>query len=39
MEKKEQTNGWVSEDRTAVWIGLAIGAIGILILCISRYFS
>jgi hypothetical protein len=36
MDKKQEVNGWVSDDRTAVWVGLAIGAIGFVILWIMR---
>ena len=35
MRKERDTNAWVSEDRTAVWIGLAVSAIGFVILWIT----
>jgi hypothetical protein len=36
MKKGMEADVWVSEDRTAVWVGLAIGAIGLLVLLATR---
>jgi hypothetical protein len=36
MKNEQETNVWVSKDRTAVWIGLAIGAIGLVVLWATR---
>jgi hypothetical protein len=36
MKKQPEANVWVSEDRTAVWVGLAIGAIGLMVLWATR---
>ena len=36
MKKEQEANVWVSEDRTAVWVGLAIGAIGLVVLWATR---
>jgi hypothetical protein len=32
MKKEQEANVWVSEDRAAVWVGLAIGAVGLVVL-------
>jgi hypothetical protein len=36
MKKKQEANAWFSEDRTAVWVGLAIGAIGLVVVWATR---
>jgi hypothetical protein len=36
MKKEQEANVWVSEDRTAVWVGIAIGAIGFVVLWATR---
>jgi hypothetical protein len=36
MKKAQEANAWVSEDRTAVWVGLAIIAIGLVVLWATR---
>ena len=36
MKENFEANVWVSEDRIAVWIFLAIGAIGLMLLLATR---
>jgi len=36
MKKEQEANVWISEDRAAVWVGLALGAFGLLVLWATR---
>jgi hypothetical protein len=36
MKNERDTNAWVSEDRAAVWIGLALSAIVLVVVWVSH---